>query len=126
MNIASVHGFLADRQTGAYDAAKAGVMNLTRTLALEYAEDNIYVNCICPGAIMTRAKEQYEANLAKRQHSFPHARTLEEIGQVHALRRMGKPEEVAKAVLFLASDDASFVTGEALVVGGGLTIGLNA
>jgi NAD(P)-dependent dehydrogenase (short-subunit alcohol dehydrogenase family) len=115
ISIASVHGFLAAPAYAAYDAAKAGVMQLTKQLAVEYGPAGIRANCICPGLIVTdETRAQFE------EHG-----TLSEAGRVAAsmypLRRYGNPDDIARAALFLASDDASFVTGHALVVDGGLT-----
>lgn len=118
VTIASVHGLLAARSAAAYEAAKAGVIQLTRQLAVEYGPEGIRANCICPGLIVTEAaRAGFEENGAP-----------SEAGRVAAamypLRRYGHPDEVARAALFLAGDDASFITGHALVVDGGLTVQL--
>ena len=124
INIASVQGLVAMRRNAAYNAAKGGMINLTRNMALDYAQERIRVNCICPGAIATRSREVYRTSLADRQPppQYPEARTVEEVELMHPLGRMGTPEEVAQAMLYLASEEASFVTGAALVVDGGLTV----
>jgi meso-butanediol dehydrogenase / (S,S)-butanediol dehydrogenase / diacetyl reductase len=111
VNTASISGLYGDWGLPAYNAAKAGVMNLTRTLAADHARDNIRVNAVCPGGIETamtdalvrsrRAQEQYE--------------------RLVPMARMGLATEIASAVAFLASDDASYVTGHGLVVDGGVT-----
>jgi meso-butanediol dehydrogenase/(S,S)-butanediol dehydrogenase/diacetyl reductase len=115
INTASISGTRADYGLGSYNAAKAGVINLTRAAAVENAGDKIRVNCVCPGAINTRAPELIAGNRA------------DEFRRVQAeaapMRRMGEPEEIANAVLFLASDEASFITGEAIIVDGGMTTG---
>ena len=96
-----------------YNAAKAGVINLSRSAAIENAPYNIRVNCVCPGAINTRAAQLLGGD---RADEF---RRLQ--GEAHPLGRMGEPEEIADTVLFLASDEASFITGQALAVDGGVT-----
>lgn len=115
VNTASISGTRGDHGLGSYNAAKAGVINLTRTAAIENARHKIRVNCVCPGAINTRAPELLAGN---RADEF---RRLQ--GAAAPLGRMGEPEEIANTVLFLASDEASFITGEAIIVDGGMTIG---
>lgn len=109
INTASILGHVGQAQTASYSAAKGGVVNLTRTLALEYAKNNIRVNAICPGYIETPLLSQLDEEMKNYLISL------------HPLGRLGKPEEVAKAVVFLASDDASFITGTNLFVDGGYT-----
>jgi meso-butanediol dehydrogenase / (S,S)-butanediol dehydrogenase / diacetyl reductase len=111
VNTASISGLFADFAIGAYNAAKAGVINLTRVTAIEYASRGIRVNCVCPGAIDTP--------LLRPSLAVPGFAdgTLAAI----PMRRLGKPEEMANVVLFLASDLASYVTGAAVVADGGLT-----
>ncbi len=108
---ASANGVLAEPALAAYCASKGGLIALTRSLALDYAKDNIRVNCINAGYIDTPINTEYFA--------APGAR--EAAGRLHPLGRIGQPEEVARAALFLASADASFITGAALAVDGGLT-----
>lgn len=122
INIASVQGLVGHRRNGAYNAAKGGVVNLTRAIALDYAADNIRCNCICPGAIETHGREARAAGLASRSIPYPQAQTVEEVDAMHPLGRIGTPREIAAAVSFLASPDSSFVTGAALVADGGLTV----
>jgi len=111
VNTASISGLFADTGIAAYNAAKAAVINFTRVVAVEYARDGIRANCICPGAIDTPLL----------------APSLEVPGFADRFRetipigRLGKPEEMANVVLFLASDLASFVTGAAFVADGGQT-----
>ena len=102
VGIASIAAFVGFDSIPAYRAAKSGLLGLTRSLALGLAEDRIRVNAVCPGHIETR-------NDSRRPK-----------GDVTPLRRMGKPEDIAFAVRFLLSDQASFVTGQQLVVDGGL------
>ena len=112
VNTASISGIGADYGMGAYNAAKAGVINLTRNAALENAADNIRINCVCPGGINTRAPQILGRG---NEANFRQA-----MGDAHPLGRMGEPEEIAHAILFLASDAASFITGASLVVDGGI------
>ncbi|WP_216827364.1 SDR family NAD(P)-dependent oxidoreductase [Alkalihalobacterium elongatum] len=109
INTASILGHVGQASTAAYNAAKGGVVNLTRGLAVEYAKNNIRVNSVCPGYIDTPMLNQVDDAMKKHLISL------------HPLGRLGKPEEIAKAVVFLASDDASFITGENLMVDGGYT-----
>lgn len=118
---ASTFGLLASPEYPGYCATKAAIINLTREMALDYGPLGIRINCVCPGAIET-----------PRFRGFPPKATLGEgmteeqrktMGASNkALLRMGRPEEIAYGVLFLVSDEASFVTGHALVVDGGQTI----
>jgi NAD(P)-dependent dehydrogenase (short-subunit alcohol dehydrogenase family) len=118
---ASTFGLLASAEYPAYCATKAAIINLTREMALDYGPYGIRVNCVCPGAIET-----------PRFRGFPPKPTLGEgmteeqrqkMGSSNkALLRMGRPEEIAYGVLFLVSDEASFITGHALVIDGGQTV----
>lgn len=109
---AAVHG-----SYGIYGAAKAGLEGLTRSLAVDYAPYGIRVNCVSPGWIKTHAtKPQAEATPGQ------NARREAWEAEASLLGRMGRPDEIAQAVLFLASDQASFITGATLIVDGGLTI----
>ncbi len=109
VNISSNAGLRGGPNMSAYSAAKAGVISLTRTMALEWASSNIHVNCIAPGLINT---PMTQATLVKR---YPMERLLERI----PLGRWADPDEIAKPALFFASDDASFVTGVTMSVDGG-------
>jgi 3-oxoacyl-[acyl-carrier protein] reductase len=111
INIASTEGLGATPGHSPYTAAKHGVIGLTRSLALEFGKEGITVNCICPGPIRTGMTEAIPEDAKER---YARQRT--------ALRRYGLPEEVAHLTLSLAMPAASFVTGVALPVDGGLTI----
>ena len=113
VNTASVSGMFGDYGLGSYNAAKAGVINMSRSAALENAKHKIRVNCVCPGAINTRVVQLFGKDRADEFRRIQ--------GQAHPLGRMGEPEEIASAVLFLASDESSFVTGTTIVIDGGLT-----
>src|ERR1700730_14063827 len=108
VNTASISGLRADYGIAAYNAAKAGVINLTRVVAIEYARYGIRANCICPGAIDTPLLAP-----ALEQPGF-----ADRFKEVIPMGRLGKPEEMANVVLFLASRLASFVTGAAFVPDG--------
>ncbi len=112
VNIASISGLGGDEGLGAYNAAKAGVINLTRTVALEVASRGVRANAICPGVIDTPALKGVWDLFPQRRE--PTARSV-------PLGRFGTPHEIAGVALFLASDDAAYVTGAAIVVDGGLT-----
>ncbi|MHB8383615.1 MAG: SDR family NAD(P)-dependent oxidoreductase [Candidatus Binataceae bacterium] len=111
VNTASISGMRADYGIAAYNAAKAGVINLTRVGAIEYARDGVRVNCICPGAIRTPLLQP-----ALEMPGF-----ADRFREAIPMGRLGEPEEMANVVLFLASDLASFVTGAAIVADGGQT-----
>jgi len=114
VNTASVHGFATAGQVGAYGATKHGVIGLTKAAALELAHDNIRVNAVCPGAIDTPLMR---SNL---RAVGDEAAELRKISQAEPLGRVGQPEEIARAVLFLVSEEASFVTGAPFLIDGGL------
>jgi NAD(P)-dependent dehydrogenase (short-subunit alcohol dehydrogenase family) len=113
VNISSLAGVQGEVFQAPYSSAKAGVIGLTKTAAGEYAQKNIRINAICPGGILTRGMAHY-------LESVPGAR--EKVEATHAMRRLGKPEEIAEAVCFLSSERASFITGHPLVVDGGVSV----
>jgi NAD(P)-dependent dehydrogenase (short-subunit alcohol dehydrogenase family) len=115
VNLASIEGLEGLPGQAAYNASKGGVVLLTRNMAIDYGRAGVRVNCLCPGYIETPMTE------VLRQ---PGLETVRDVFiDMHQLGRAGQPEEVAAAALFLASDDASFVSGHALVVDGGFTAG---
>lgn len=116
VNNASVQGLQSQKLVPAYAASKGAVLSLTRNLALDYAEENIRVVAICPGSVDTPMLRAAAA-LASPGNS---ADTLGEWGRKHPMGRIGRPEEIAEVVVFLASDKASFITGEYVCVDGGL------
>ena len=120
VNMASVNGFWVEPKLGAYSTAKGGVINLTPAIALDFGKDGIRCNCICPGYIDTGMAQRYFEVQAD-----PDAARVE-AGRLHALGRIGRPEEVAAMALFLCSDDSSFCTAQPFIVDGGLSAGVPA
>jgi NAD(P)-dependent dehydrogenase (short-subunit alcohol dehydrogenase family) len=116
VNTASVQAFASQKTVPAYAASKGGVVSLTTTIALDHADDNIRCNCIAPGTIRTPMVDQAAETFGP---DDPEA-AIAEWGRLHPLGRVGKPEEVANLVLFLASDEAAFCTGGCYRVDGGL------
>lgn len=118
VNMASVNGFFVEPTCAGYCATKGAIIALTKAMAIDHGKEGIRVNCICPGYI--------DAGLAwgyfEAQTDPAEARRA--AGKLHALWRIGRPEEVGRVAVFLASDDASFMTGSAVVVSGGFGIGL--
>lgn len=115
VNIASSHSFQIIPGCFPYPVAKHGLIGLTRALAAEYGARGVRINAICPGYIETQALRDYF-------DSFPDASAERaRVGGLHVVARIGTPEEVAGPALFLVSEDAAFITGEALVVDGGMT-----
>jgi NAD(P)-dependent dehydrogenase (short-subunit alcohol dehydrogenase family) len=111
VNTASVAGLVGERGIGAYSASKHGVVGLTRSAALDYIGQGVRINAVCPGATRTRILANW----------FQDPKVESFILSRHPIGRIAEPEEIARAVLFLASDDASFIVGQALAVDGGLT-----
>lgn len=113
INMSSIYGLVGADVRAAYVASKGAVTNLTRGMALDYAKDNIRVNCLCPGFVETplvagvvRTPEEYQ-----------------KLADKHPMRRLGQPDEIAYGALYLASDESAFVTGIALPIDGGYTAG---
>jgi len=117
VNNASYFGLVGGRGVAAYAASKGAVVLLTKAMALDHAHQGIRVNCVCPGSVDTPMLHREMADMGdaeKARHLF---------GDKHPLGRIASPDEIAAAVLYLASDEAGFVTGVALPVDGGLTAG---
>jgi NAD(P)-dependent dehydrogenase (short-subunit alcohol dehydrogenase family) len=115
VNLSSVHGLLTAPKSLIYEAGKFAVIGVTKQMACDYGPDNIRVNAICPGHIVTeRMQQRWDAN----------PEGLEFFAQQYPLRKTGRPVDIANAIVFLCSEEASFITGHALVVDGGLTIQL--
>ena len=114
VNVSSTAGILAENRCSAYSASKGGVVLLTRNMAMDYARHNVRVNAICPGGTMTPRIRAYMDKNPGHEHM---------LDTLCPMKRFARPEEIAKPAVFLASDDASFITGAALVVDGGMTAG---
>ncbi len=113
VNIASVNAFFVEPTLSVYCASKGAVYAMTRAMAYDHAKDGIRVNAICPGTVETPMMSPFLVDEA----------THQALMDVHAVKRLGKPEELAAVAVFLASDDASFIHGAAIVADGGMTIG---
>ncbi len=113
VNVSSVAGLVGIRNMTAYSAAKGAIISLTRSMAADFAQYGIRVNCIAPGTTMTPMGQRLVEGDTPEQLALRVSR--------YPLNRFGRPEEIARAVLFLASDDSSYATGTCLVVDGGLT-----
>jgi NAD(P)-dependent dehydrogenase (short-subunit alcohol dehydrogenase family) len=113
VNISSSAALTGEALQSAYAAGKGGVIALTKTAAAEYAQRGIRVNAVCPGCVRTPGSEDYFRKVPGASEKT--------IG-LHAMRRLGEPEEIADAVTYLCSDRASFVTGHAMLVDGGIMV----
>jgi NAD(P)-dependent dehydrogenase (short-subunit alcohol dehydrogenase family) len=116
VNVSSISGWVAQDRSLPYSTSKAALLGLTRNLAMDLARHKIRVNAVAPGCIDT---PQLRADAARAGMTYEQNEALE--GPLHLLNRFGTPDEVANAILFLASDEASFVTGTCLMVDGGYT-----
>lgn len=117
VNMASIGGIVAVRDRFAYTVSKFAVVGLTKSIALDFADAGIRCNCICPGRVETPF---VQARIA--EYADP-VQAREEMASTQALKRMGEPAEIAAAALYLASDEAAFVTGSSLIIDGGWTAG---
>lgn len=118
VNMSSVNGFFVEPMCAGYCTTKAAIIGLTKAMAIDHGNEGIRVNCICPGYIDAGLAEGYF------QAQPDPEKAREEAGKLHALWRIGKPEEVGRVAVFLASDEASFMTGASVVVDGGFGSGL--
>ncbi|MBF6568658.1 MAG: SDR family oxidoreductase [Candidatus Binataceae bacterium] len=114
VNTASIAGILAENRCAAYSASKGGVILLTRNMAMDFAPYGIRVNAICPGSTRTPRTESYLRKAPGQERA---------IADLAPMKRFAEPEEIARPAIFLASDEASYITGASLVVDGGLTAG---
>lgn len=118
VNMSSVNGFFVEPTCAGYCATKAAIIGLTKAMAIDHGQEGIRVNCICPGYIDAGLAEAYF------QVQPDPAAARAGAGKLHALGRIGRAEEVARVAAFLASDEASFMTGACLAVDGGFSSGL--
>ena len=114
VNISSVQGIANEPQISAYAASKAGLLGLTRGMALDFAANGVRVNAVCPGAVQSGMMEPFLKDKTDPEEA------VKAIGRTIPLGRVGQPEDIAQAVYFLASPAASYITGSTLVVDGGL------
>lgn len=117
VNMASIGGVLGIRDRLAYCTTKTAVVGLTKAMAMDHAAAGIRINCVCPGRVETPF-----VSARLREYPDPEA-AYREMSSSQALGRMGRPEEIAAAVLYLASDEAAFITGTALLIDGGWSMG---
>jgi len=117
VNIASIGGVVGVRDRAAYCATKFAVVGLTKSMALDHARDGVRINCICPGRVETPF-------VAARLAEYPDPeKARREMSATQAVGRMGRPEEIAAAALYLASDESAFVTGSEFIIDGGFSAG---
>ncbi len=116
VNLGSISSFVAQPDFFAYSATKAAILQMTRNMAMDLGPSKIRVNCVCPGSILTPASLRHMEKIGMTLEEFNRAE-----GAKTFLARAGQPREVAQAVLFLVSDEASYVTGASLMVDGGYT-----
>lgn len=118
INMSSVNGTFVEPMCAGYCATKAAILGFTKAVAIDHGSEGVRVNAICPGYIDAGLAEGYF--LAQPDPEAARAQA----GKLHAMKRIGKPEEVARVAVFLASDEASFMTGSAVTVDGGFSSGL--
>jgi len=114
VNLSSISAFIAQPSFVTYSATKAAILQMTRNAALDLAPFGIRVNCVCPATILTRASHDHMERTGQSLEEF-----LAEQGPAHMLGRVGQPREVAYPIVFLASEEASFITATHLMVDGG-------
>ena len=117
VNIASVAGQVAVARRFAYGTTKGAVISMTQSIAMDYIEDGIRCNCICPGTVETPFVEAY----LQKYHAGEIEETRKQLHARQPLGRMGRPDEIAPLALYLASDEAGYVTGAQMTIDGGLT-----
>ena len=118
VNLGSISSFIAQPEFVTYNATKAAIANMTRCMALDLAGDNIRVNAVCPGTVWTPIVEQMARDDGLDRAA---ADVHPDYGAAHMIQRIAEPREIANAILFLASEEASFITAECLMVDGGYT-----
>jgi len=119
INVASMDGYKPELDVGIYSISKAAVLMMTKSMALELAQHNIRVNAIAPGAVSTRILDSHWFHLPEEEAKKQKA----ELGKMAPLQRVGEPDEMVGAMVYLASDASSFMTGETLLVDGGMLLG---
>jgi NAD(P)-dependent dehydrogenase (short-subunit alcohol dehydrogenase family) len=117
VNLASVGGVVALKDRMAYCTTKFAVVGMTKCMALDQARERVRVNCICPGRVETPFVQ------ARLQQYPDPKKAYDDMAASHPVNRMAQPEEIAAAALYLASEEASFITGSALLIDGGLSVG---
>jgi NAD(P)-dependent dehydrogenase (short-subunit alcohol dehydrogenase family) len=117
VNMASLNGLVGQRNNPVYAASKGAVIALTKSMALDFAPSGVRVNCVCPAGVMTPLLAQWA------QQQIDPAAAQRALSEMHPLGRPASAEEIGQAVLFLASEQASFMTGVALPVEGGASLG---
>jgi len=115
VNVASELGLVGGTEIAAYSASKGGVVQLTKAIAVDHAADHIRANCVCPGPVATPLLEAIIRNSSNPEQE------RRSIVEKTLLKRVGRPEEIANVILFLASDDSSYITGSSVVADGGWT-----
>lgn len=125
INNASDAGIRGLRLNAAYSTSKAGIVHLTRSIAMDYASLGVRSNCICPGCIKTPLCERFNEEVGSREGISGKEALNKFVMANIPMERVGLPEEVASVVLFLASDQASYITGAVIPIDGGLTAGMN-
>jgi NAD(P)-dependent dehydrogenase (short-subunit alcohol dehydrogenase family) len=116
VNVSSEAGLVGIRNQAAYNVSKSGVIELTKSAAVDFADHNIRVNCLCPGRVLTPLVEE-----VIRDSGDPE-KTRRVLSEDRPVKRMGRPEEIAAGILFLASDEAPYATGAVLAIDGGYTV----
>jgi len=117
VNMASLNGLVGQKQNAVYAASKGAIIAMTKALAIDYASDGVRVNCICPAGVMTPLLEKWTM-----EQDDPEQVRIS-LNEMHALGRPARAEEIADAVVFLASESSQFITGVALPVDGGASLG---